>query len=194
MVEYINYSLFILALLASILILVRMPDRAAKALSIDQRKAELNRELAKIPIPWGWPNYVKVTDGGEYPEAANGHAPSFTESLHHWTNRLVQEKPTVDDAEYQRKKEGCMRTMLEDRYGRSVRLVPVPNTRVTTDPLSAVPATAREQSEIFHHGRVDKIEAKLLRKGQMGEIFHHVRQLKLEQQTGLEHLKMPWGW
>ncbi len=162
MVEYINYSLIILALLATILILVRLPDRAAKALSIDQRKAELNRELAKIPIPWGWPHSVKVMDGGEYPEAANGHAPSFTESLHHWTNRLVQEKPTVDDAEYQRKNEGCMRTMLEDRYGRS--------------------------------GRVDKIEAKLLRKGQTGEVSLHVRQLKLEQQTGLEHLKMPWGW
>lgn len=159
MVEYVNYSLIILAMLVTILILVRWPDRAAKALSNDQRKAELNRELAKVPIPWGWPNYEKVTAGGGQPEAAKGHAHSFTESLHHWTNRLVQEKPTVDDEEYQRKKEGSMRTMLEDR-----------------------------------HGRVDKIEAKLLRKGQTGEISLHVRQLKLEQQTGLEHLKMPWGW
>ncbi len=118
MVEYVNCSLILLAMLVTILILVRLPDRVAKTLRDDQRKSQLSRELAKVPIPWGWPNYEKVTVGGNHPEAANGHVHSFTESLHHWTNRLAQEKPTVDDAEYQRKKESSMRMMVEDRYGR----------------------------------------------------------------------------
>lgn len=193
MVIYINFNLIILAMLvmmAVILILVRLPDRAAKT---EQRKAELDRKLAKVPTPWGWPHYESISVGGIHLIAANGHSYSFSESFYHWADRLVQEKHTVDNVEYMHKREGCIRALLEDRYGWSGRMETMTEAKVTP-PLSGVPVASHDQMDNFSSGRVNKIEARFLRKRQVGAISPYMHQLKLGKLTGLQDLKLPWGW
>ena len=218
MVEYVNYSLVILAMLVAFLIWLQLPSRSrlpndpmsladtarqrqltkkeqnqqarvTKPLSSGRQRVELDRKLSKVPTPWGWPRYEKNSFEGGQPALANDHAHSIFESFHHWADRLVQGKHTVDDEDYKRKREGWIRTLLEDRYGRSARKSPATNAK-----LSGVPTFPHGQMDNFSSGPVDKIEARLLRKGQTGEIPHYKRRLKLEMQTGLKDIKMPWGW
>ena len=216
--EYVNYSLVLLAILVALLIWLllasrfRSPSdqispadtarqhrltkkkqkqqaRVTKPLSSEQLKAELERDLAKVPIPWGWPNYEKSTFDGGQPTPVNGHANSISKSFHHWADRLVQGKHTVDDEEYRRRKERWLRTLLEDRYGRSAVVAPSASAK-----QPEVPAVPHDPVDTFSGHRVDKVEARFLRKGQTGEISYHTRPLKLEKQSGLKDLKMPWGW
>jgi hypothetical protein len=217
-VEYVDYSLIIVGLLVAVLIWLLLPSRfrlpgdplsstdtsrqrrltkkkqkqearVVKPLSPEQLTAELKRDLAKVPTPWGWPHYEKHTFEGGQPAPANGHANSISESFHHWADRLVQEKHTVDDEEYRRRKERCIRTLLEDRYGRSATIAPAASAK-----QPEVPAVPHHPVDHFSSKRVDKVEARFLRKGQTGEISYHTRPLKLKKQSGLKDLKMPWGW
>jgi hypothetical protein len=217
-VEYVNYSLILLAILVALLIWLLLASRfrlpgdpmssadtsrqrqlkkkkqkqqnpVAKPKSPEQLTAELERDLAKVPTPWGWPNYEKSSFDGGQSAPVNGHANSISESFHHWADRLVQEKHTVDDEEYRRKKERWIRTLLEDRYGRSATIAPAASTK-----QSEIPAVPHDPVDNFSSNRVDKVEARFLRKGQTGEISYHTRPLKLEKQSGLKDLRMPWGW
>jgi hypothetical protein len=218
MVEYVNYSLIILAMLVALLIWLllssrsRLPNdpmphadtarqrrltkkkqspqaRAAKPLSPQQLRTGFDGDLSKVPTPWGWPHHEKNTVEGGQPALENGHAHSISDSFHHWTNRLVQEKHTVDDEEYRRRKEGWMRTLVEDRYGRSAMIAPAASAKPSEDPTHP-----QDRVDKPPGGRVDKIETRLLRKGQTGEISYYTRQLKLKKRTGLKDLKMPRGW
>ena len=212
--EYVNYSLIILATLVALLVWLLLPSRSrlpndpmsladsarqrqltkkkqnqhasdAKQLSPAQARAGLVNDLSNVPTPWGWAHYEKHTIEGGHPATANGHSHSISESFHHWADRLVQGKHTVDDEEYKRKREGWMRTLVEDRYGRSA---------ITSAKLSGASRLPHDQMDNLSSERVDKIESRLLRKGQTGEFSLNVRQLKPYKPAGLKNLKMPWGW
>lgn len=218
MVDYINFNLILLAVLVALLIWLQLPSRSrltnnlmsmadaahegrpikgtqtrqvrvAKPRSHGQHKSELAIDLSNVPIPWGWPHYEKNTFETGHPALANGHAHSISELLHFWADRLVQEKHTVDDEEYKRRKAGWIRTLMEDRYGRSSTMAPVTNVK-----WSEAPTNGHDQMDNFSSGRVDKIEAKLLRNGQTHKFFHSSGKIRLNMHTQLKDLKMPWGW
>jgi len=210
-VEYVNYSLVFLAMLIAFLVWLQLPSRTRSSNDLrshadtsrkhqtgskepNQSSAGKNNvgagpDLSDVPTPWGWPHYEKNTFEGGLPGPANGHAPSISDSFHHWADRLVQGKHTVDDEEYRRRREVCMRTLVEDRYGRSATMAPTIRAK-----RSGVPMPPHDQMDNLSGGRADKIEARLLRKGQTGEFSLHARQLKLKNQAGLKNMKMPWGW
>ncbi len=218
MVEYVNYTLIILAMLVAFLIWLQLPSRSrspnapmsladterqrqltkkkhkqqarvARPMSPEQHRVRLDRNLSKVPTPWGWPQYEKNNSVGGQPVLANGHAHSISKSFHHWADKLVQGKHTVDDEEYKRRREGWMRTLVEDRYGRSAMMAPVAHAKP-----SAVPTLLHDQMDNSSRVRVDEIEARHLPTGQTGEVSNYPGRLKLEMQTGLKDLKMPWGW
>jgi hypothetical protein len=218
-VEYVNYSLIILAMLVALLVWLQLPSRYRlpnepmpfrdtarqrqvtkknqdqqardlKHLNPEQTRAGLNGDLSHVPTPWGWAHYEKHTIDGGHPALANGHAHSISESLHHWADRLVQGKHTVDDEDYRRRREGWMRTLIEDRYGRSATITPASSAKLS----GSSPTLPHDQMDNFSNARVDKIEARLLQKGQGRGFSINVRQFKLKKQTVLKDLKMPWGW
>jgi hypothetical protein len=163
--------------------------RDLKHLNPEQTRAGLNGDLSHVPTPWGWAHYEKHTIEGGHPATANGHSHSISESLHHWADRLVQGKHTVDDEAYRRRREGWMRTLVEDRYGRSAMLNPASSAK-----LSGSSRLPHDQMDNFSNARVDKVEARLLRKGQTGEFSLNVHRLKPKELEKLKDLKMPWGW
>lgn len=209
--EYVNYSLLILATLVALLVWLQLPSRSrlpnepmsladtarqrhqqarnAKQLNPDQSRDGSVNDLSNVPTPWGWAHYEKNTVEGGHPAPANGHVHSISESLHHWTDRLVQGKHTVDDEEYRRRREGWMRTLVEDRYGRSATMAPATSAKPSGDPT-----LPHDQMDNLSSDRVDKIKSRLLRKSQTGEFSVNVRRFKLKKQTVLKDLKMPWGW
>ncbi len=216
--EYVNYSLIILATLVALLVWLLLPSRSrlpndpmpladatrqrqltkkkqnqqasdAKQLNPEQTRAGLVNDLSNVPTPWGWAHYEKNTIDGGHPALAHGHSYGISESFHHWADRLVQGKHTVDDEEYKRKREGWMRTLVEDRYGRSAIKAPA-----TSAKLSGASRLSHDQMDNLSSERVDKIESRLLRKSQTGEFSLNVRQFKQKKQTVLRDLKMPWGW
>jgi len=217
-VEYVNYSLIILATLVALLVWLLLPSRSrlpndpmpladsarqrqqtktklnqhasnAKQLSPEQARAGLVNDLSNVPTPWGWAHYEKHKIEGGHAATANGHSHSISESFHHWANRLVQGKHTVEDKEYKRKREGWMRTLVEDRYGRSAIMIPP-----TSAKLSGASKLPHDQMDNLSSEEVVKIESRLLRKGQTDEFSLNVRQLKPKRPAGLKDLKMPWGW
>jgi hypothetical protein len=164
--------------------------RHSKHLIPEQTRAGLNGDLSHVPTPWGWAHYEKHTIEGGHPAQANGHAHSISESLHNWADRLMQGKHTIDDEEYRRRRAGWMRTLVEDRYGRSATITPASSAKLS----GSSPTLPHDQMDNFSNARVDKVEARLLRKGQGGGFSINVRQFKLKKQTVLKDLKMPWGW
>ncbi len=86
-------------------------------------------------------------------------------------------------------REGWIRTLVEDRYGRSAMTAPTASAKLSGDPT--IP---HDQMDNLSSGPVDKIESRLLRKSQTGEFSLNVHQFKRKKQTVLKDLKMPWGW
>jgi len=141
--EYATYILVIVGIMA--LCFVLWPEKAREhtlkksthksGTAADTPRADtaLNREMLNVPIPWGWP-------GHEEHAIANGDA-SFTvqevhgvsESLHRFADRLLSEKQTKENREYQLKKEDSLRALLEDRYGRAYK-TPQANKQNTQSP------------------------------------------------------------
>ena len=221
-INYINYILIVLALLFVVIAFLHNSGRsrlandqmelanvarqrrlrknkelihgqAEKFLSPEQQKAILSRELSKVPTPWGWPQHETSAFVGNRSEVTNGHAHSFSNSFQRWAGKLVHEKHTVDDVEFKRRKEDCMRSLLEDRYGRSGKATAVPYVKVKA-PLLRDPASPHDQMDNFPSGRGDKITGKLKQQGQLAPVSKKTLTSSLRRQSGLKDVKMPWGW
>ena len=216
--EYVNYNLILLAMLVALMVWLKLPSRSrsagpfrsnssnldqrhkkktmpnkaaghAHATGDEQKKQKSGRDLSKVLIPWGWPRHQKNRSHDGEPATAMSHSHSMSESLHHWADVLIREKHTVDDEDYRLKREISMRTLMEDRYGRTIvktRKKPArlsKTARPSGNSLRKTPGTSAGRNE-----------ARPLRKGQTGEISLYKRQKMLEMQSGLKKLKMPWGW
>ena len=142
--DYIIYILIIVGIMA--LFFVLLPEKAREhtlkkptskittPIETSRVDVALNREMLKVPIPWGWPGHDEhVTD--------NGHASlnvqevrGVSESLHRFADRLLSEKQTIESREYLLKKDTSLRALLEDRYGRAYR-TPQANNGTAQAPL-----------------------------------------------------------
>ena len=213
--EFVNYNLILLAILVALLTWLMLPSRSRPAGESKRnsdgspghqqkrkgqpqstqatnspgqtpRKLKPNRDLSRVLTPWGWPQHTSQLFHAGQSAKGTTHAHSISDSLHHWADVLVREKHTIDDEEYKLKRESSMRTLMEDRYGRSVSRV-YAGARHTR---GINPNLMRKASS----APAGKIESRLLRKGQTGEISLYKRQLVQKQQKGRKELKLPWGW
>lgn len=205
--EYLNYLLVILALLALCLYLVRIPGHArltrkpldladrARAYRRKQRQAAeqapappppqhiLRRELKHVPTPWGWP-------GGELRQGNIGLNGSQS-SLQGWIDHLVSEKRTTDDDEYRLRKDASLRALLEDRFGRPAQPGEIAYRKVKPPQLRD-PGRPYDQMDNFPSGRTDRIVAGLHR--QPGTPARAQPGLAARRAVQLKDLKTPWGW
>jgi len=221
-VEYINYILIVFAMLFVLIFILRsargsrlandqmelanaarqrrlkknkeqIHGQADKFLSPKQQKALLSRELSKVPTPWGWPQHETIAAGGSRSKVTSGHAHGLSDSVQRWAGRLVHEKHTVDDVEYKRKRDDCIRALLEDRYGRSSKTTSMPYQKVKA-PLLRDPASPHDQMDNFPSGRVNKITGKLEQERQQSGVSNKAGVTSFKSRSGLEDLKMPRGW
>ena len=212
-VEYVYYILIILGLMALIIFLVSQPGRSRlasdhMALAEDARKRKLKqqakeaaenrksapgrrsspaiqRELARVPTPWGWPQY-----GDDKTRKSNDR--DFSNSLHDFADRLVNEKRTVQDQQYMEKRNANMRALLEDRYGRASKMPEIPYRKVKA-PLLRDPRAEPDQMDNFASGKGDQIVAKLEK--QSGKFVGRTKAARRDAgRANLKNVKTPWGW
>jgi hypothetical protein len=209
-VEYLYYSLVILALVSLCLYLVRLPgqarltrqpidlaDRARKRRLQEKRTAAdetpvlpqheriITRELKIVPTPWGWPG--SDIRQGSLRDSQNGSSGS----LQAWIDHLLSEKRTVDDSEYQLRKDASLRALLEDRFGRPAKPREMEYRKVKP-PRLRDPGRPYDQEDNFPSGRTDQIVAQLGR--QPGKPAPVQNDLAARKAGGLKDVKTPWGW
>ena len=190
---YLHYALIILALVALYLYAVRIPGKRRLASKpadladlvrshrrVEQQKGAalrpgsphydriINRELKNVPTPWGWPG-SDVRQGG----------------------LRASQNGTVDDGEYQRRKQASLRALLEDRFGRPAKPGEI-EFRKVKPPLLRDPGRPYDQEDNFPGGRADQIVAKLER--QPGTRAPALRGPTARKVVGLKDVRTPWGW
>ena len=132
-------------------------------------------ELRDVPTPWGWPGRPGM--GASHHEIGGHgtgvHAPSS--ALYRWVDRLVAEKQTTDDSDYQERRDASMRALLEDRFHSGVH--PATQGRKTTNGNgSARPGT----SPVLN--------------GQSADEARITVQLKPSGEKSISGVRTPWGW
>jgi hypothetical protein len=211
--DYLLFSVIVLAVLALCLLLIRLPGQARlagrpeelaertrrrhqarkEAAARDQlphQKFVLRRELKNVPTPWGWPG-SDVRHGMGAGSAAGGQdfaGPSGT--LQRWIERLRTEKRTVEDSDYQSRKDAALRTMLEDRYGRTPKPGEVVYQKVKP-PRLADPTRPYDQLDNFPSGRTDSIVSGLDRQPERQTVEQVTNRAR---KAAIGEIRTPWGW
>ncbi|MGD8930163.1 MAG: hypothetical protein PVI22_14405 [Lysobacterales bacterium] len=210
--EYVYYVLFICAIMAASLYLLRLTgmrrlksDQVELAERARRRKARLkqqsakteahedrkfrhrvlSRDLSKVPVPWGWPGH----QGGHV--HLDGED-SVGASLHRWVDQLVREKRTIDDQEFVSRKAASLRALMEDRYGRASTMEQMSYKKVKA-PLLRDPSAPHDQMDNFPSGKTASITKKLSRQPAVstGALAKRSGPRKV---SGLKNLRTPWGW
>jgi hypothetical protein len=151
----------------------------------------LQRELQSVPTPWGWPgNELRRKDDANL--APYGlDPPSSPGSMKSWIDHLIAEKRTVDDDGFQSRKQAALRSMVEDRYGRSIQATEMKFKKVKPPRLQD-PGRPHDQMDNFPSGRADAIAGKL--SPQPGEPKVGVPRQAIRKSRALGDIKQPWGW
>lgn len=157
----------------------------------EHRKAILQRELKKVPVPWGWPGsdlrHGQYTDNRQQ----QGGSHSAPGTLRAWVDRLIAEKRTVDDEAYRERKEAALRTMVEDRYGSPSGPAKMTYRKVKPPRLQD-PQRAPDQMDNFPSGRTDSILGKLSK--QPRKTGRKSAATTRRKTVSLDKIKKPWGW
>ncbi|MEE4217317.1 MAG: hypothetical protein V2I48_06895 [Xanthomonadales bacterium] len=148
------------------------------------------RELLKVPTPWGWPGNPSPTHfihAGK-PASQPGEDPA---TLHRWVDNLVSPKQTKSDEAYLRRRESSMRALLEDRFVSPKKMTEI-EYRETKPPLLRDPSETHDQMDNFPAGRIDRIESGL--KGSPQAETESSRKIKTIVYEETPALRSPWGW
>jgi len=152
----------------------------------------IERELARVPAPWGWPQHGKHKGIGERVHEFTHSDHDLSDSLHRLTDKLFDEKRTVQDAEYLQKRNASMRALLEDQYVPKAKMSKV-NYRKVKAPMLRDPGAPHDQMDNFPSGKGDQLTEELKSKSrtQTGRKKLRGRDAR---RTDLKNLKTPWGW
>lgn len=160
--------------------------------TLENQKAVLQREIAHVPTPWGWPGYQPSQNGRQAnTQYGKQDAPGVSDSLHRWIDQLISEKRTINDEEFRAKQNACIRALLEDRFGRpsSGREIKF---RTTGGFLLRDPSQPHDQMDNFPSGRLQKIESNLDAQPKSTRVSSALNgRIRYE---GLKEVKTPWGW
>ena len=151
----------------------------------------IERELQRVPTPWGWPgSALRRKENADL--ALNELGPADgAGSMKSWIDRLIAEKRTVEDDDYRTRKQAALRSMVEDRYGRSIHAAEMKFHKVKPPRLQN-PDRPHDQMDNFPSGRADAIASKL--SPQPGELKTGIARQATRKITALGDIKQPWGW
>ena len=212
-VDYFFYCTVVLTLLGIVLFALhlsgrrrlqdrqmKLAERARKRRAQDDQRAKhrtqilphqqvvLQRQLKGVPTPWGWPG------SASQPASREGHATLPAGSLvssgvfQRWIDHLVAEKRTVEDQEYRESRHAALRSMVEDRFGRSTPQPQEMAYQKVRPPKLADPTRPHDQMDNFPSGKTEHIVSGL--KQQRGATGVPVSRRK----AALGDIKTPWGW
>jgi hypothetical protein len=159
-----------------------------------RRDLTIQREIRRVPAPWGWPDQGRNERLGRG-EKHSSHR-SMSTSLIQLADLLLHEKELVESREHVLHKNACVRALVEDRYGRvdtHPSMTQIEFDRVTA-PLLRDPGLEPDQMDNFASRRADKMSVKIFGatkyKKEKKLIFNDIE----PGEVILSQLKTPWGW
>lgn len=166
-------------------------DRDAKARILPHQEAVLRRQLKNVPTPWGWPGSANraVAAGGKSPLSPDVQASSGM--FQRWIDHLLAEKRTVDDSEYLESRHAALRSMIEDRFGRTPQPQEMAFQNVRP-PRLMDPQRPHDQMDNFPSGKTEKIVSGLTR--QPAKTRSEAIAAAARRKVQLGDIKTPWGW
>lgn len=164
--------------------------RAEAAAPLPDHHLILQRELSRVPTPWGWPRHDEagISPDGRPVRTGHGHGRNVSDSLLRWADGLLREKQTIDNGDYRRRREAALRALLEDRYGRQVGATQVPYRKVAA-PRLRDPVAPHDQMDNFPSGKTDEIIARIRRTESGVKTGQQV-----SARSDLTLVRKPWGW
>ena len=111
--------------------------------------------------------------------------------LQGWIDHLMAEKRTVDDREYLESGRAALRSMIEDRFGRS----PQPQEmayRKVMPPKLMDPERPHDQMDNFPSGKTERIVSGLKQLPDAARPMQSA--LAARRSASLGDIKTPWGW
>lgn len=207
--EYISYALITLVIVAACYLLMRphaspedlrnaqsksakLEEEETRRLEILNAKRVLQREISKVPTPWGWPGHHGPAASDAQLRSEIQEVRGVSESLYHFVDRLFSEKRTVDSEEYLLRRDASIRAMFEDRYGRASSMKEMAYRKVKS-PLLRDPRSPHDQMDNFPSGKVDKIVAGISK--QPATVTRLKSQVAFKKAVGdLKGMRTPWGW
>jgi len=160
--------------------------------TLPHQQAVLQRQLKNVPTPWGWPgsaNRATAREGQANPSTGSSLSSSV---FQRWIDHLVSEKRTVEDQEYRDSRHAALRTMIEDRFGRSVPQPQEMAYQKVRPPMLADPQRPHDQMDNFPSGKTEEIVSGLKQQPEGARQAQDV--LKKRAKVALGDVKTPWGW
>jgi len=216
-VDYIFYCSVVLVLLGMVLIWLRLhgrrqlQDRQMKLAERARRRREreaqpakdrtktlphqqlvLRRQLKSVPTPWGWPGSANRPADGESNAKLPAGARVSSGVLQRWIDHLMAEKRTVEDQEYRESRHAALRSMIEDRFGRSLPQPQEMAYRKVQPPKLMDPQRPHDQMDNFPSGKAERIVSGLKR--QPNATRQAESALVARRKARLGDIKTRWGW
>jgi len=167
-------------------------DAKSPAQPLPHQRVVLRRQLKNVPTPWGWPGSANRPAGGEGHSAMpRGIQLAPSGLMQRWIDHLMAEKRTVEDEEYRESRQAALRSMIEDRFGRS----PQPQEmayRKVRPPKLMDPDRPHDQMDNFPSGKTEHIVSGLKR--QPGDTRRGQSTPVTRKAARLDDIKTPWGW
>lgn len=213
--EYVSYILVILTILLSCFLMVRVPaqprrrrnkakelarpglinkkqDRADATGDMSESAAlKPQRQSLNVPTPWGWPGHHGPAPARKWNSLNAQEVHGVSESLHHFVDRLFQEKHTVESREYLLRKNASLRALVEDRYGKASSLQDVPNPHGCGARHGAGGSGYQPQT-VSGGGQNSETSGIEERPGVGAAPFRRSAALKISRE--LKDIRKPWGW
>ena len=197
--EYIYYVLITLGILLVCLAsmrrsrstdLARKPTKRIEAAPKEKLRSHqaLTRELKNVPTPWGWPTKDGAHRTRHFGSIQAEEVHDVSETLHNWADRLKSRKTDRNSEEYKTRCHESLRTMCEDRYGRSANPKPIKYKKVKP-PLLRDPSEPHDQMDNFPSGKTKEITSKI--KAQPRSTRQNIPPMRKAQLGGV---RKPWGW
>ena len=165
---------------------------AGQADRLPQHKMVIQRELKQVPTPWGWPGSANRPADGESNAKLPAGARVSSGVLQRWIDHLMAEKRTVEDQEYRESRHAALRSMIEDRFGRSLPQPQEMAYRKVQPPKLMDPQRPHDQMDNFPSGKAERIVSGLKR--QPNATRQAESALVARRKARLGDIKTPWGW
>jgi len=163
-------------------------NRRAKWPGADKHTRNVvQREVRKVPVPWGWPGHTATN--------ADGREWQLSEAMRSFTDHLVKQKELANGTSLNPRSSRSIRALLEDRYAPMNRdsMRPIKYKTVKA-PLLRDPDAPVDQMDSFGTRGLKPSLSKLQYQARMKANFEKMSKKRRVKSLDIKDIKQPWGW
>jgi len=161
--------------------------RARKVRTDPHTRKVMEREIQKVPIPWGWPGHTA--------SGADGSELQLSDSMRLFTDRLIKQKELVNGKALDPRSSRSVRALLEDRYApvnsASMRSIEY---QAVKAPLLRDPSAPIDQMDSFGTRGLKPNPKRMQNQARMKANAVRILKNGRIKSLDIKDIKLPWGW